>query len=134
MKIFTLKTRRNIQACVIAPFSVFPAVGTLLLGLYLYSLTLGEKVATTGLSVAYLLVFYGWLIAVFATLFYGLPVALVLQKLGKFRLIFLLPCSLVPSLIIFFTNINDAGLSLLYGYCSVWVAFSYWTLFNRPDT
>jgi hypothetical protein len=55
MNTFTLNTRRNIQACLIAPFSVFPAIFILCLALYIYSFIAGEKVTTTGLSVVFLL-------------------------------------------------------------------------------
>jgi hypothetical protein len=131
MNTFTLNTRRNIQACLIAPFSVFPAIFILCLALYIYSFIAGEKVTTTGLSVVFLFMFYGWLIALFATICFGVPIALALQKLGKFNLLFLLPCSLIPSLVIAFTNSSEVSLSLVYAYSSLCVAFSYWKLFNR---
>lgn len=131
MNTFSQKTRKNIQACCMAPFVIFPTLLVPFLILYGYSLATGYVVSTTGLGAWVLMAFVGWLLAAFLTLFYGLPIALLLQHFNKFKLRFLLPLSLVPTFIVFLASKSEHGVLFIYAYSSIIVAVTYWFIFAR---
>lgn len=131
MKTFSQKTRKNIQACCMAPFVIFPALLVLFLIGYGYSLATGYVVSTTGFEAGVLMAFIGWLLAGLLTLCYGLPIALLLQHFNKFKLRFLLPLSLVPTFIVFLASKSEHGVLFIYAYSSAIVALAYWFIFTR---
>ncbi|KPZ55398.1 hypothetical protein AN393_01820 [Pseudoalteromonas sp. P1-25] len=131
MNTFSQKTRKNIQACCMAPFVVFPALLVAFLILYSYSFATGYVVSTTGFEAWIIMTFVGWLLAAFLTLFYGLPIALLLQHFNKFKLRFLLPLSLVPTFIVLLTSKSELGVLFIYAYSSAIVAVAYWFIFTR---
>ncbi|MEH6393926.1 hypothetical protein [Pseudoalteromonas sp.] len=131
MKTFSETTRKNIIACIIAPFSVFPAIFALYLVLFLYAVVAKSSVSTTGFEVGFLVAFIGWVMALFLTLAYGLPTALILQRYQRFNLKMLVPFSLVPTYVISVATDAEFGVLLIYAYCSVIVAAAYWYMFNK---
>ncbi|MCC2608183.1 hypothetical protein [Planctobacterium marinum] len=134
MKTFSLTTRKNIRAVLIAPFSVFPAVFFLYLLLFFYALATNEVVSSTDLvDVGVIVAFVGWIFAVVLTFIYGLPIALLLQRINKFKLSLLLPVSLFPTLTILLVTKAEFGVLFLYAYCSVIVAITYWFMFNKQS-
>ncbi len=114
-----------------APFVIFPTLLVPFLILYGYSLATGYVVSTTGLGAWVLMAFVGWLLAAFLTLFYGLPIALLLQHFNKFKLRFLLPLSLVPTFIVFLASKSEHGVLFIYAYSSAIVSVAYWFIFTR---
>ncbi|MEL0633604.1 hypothetical protein V6237_12545 [Pseudoalteromonas carrageenovora] len=114
-----------------APFVVFPALLVAFLILYSYSLATGYVVSTTGFEAWIVMTFVGWLLAAFLTLFYGLPIALLLQHFNKFKLRFLLPLSLVPTFIVLLTSKSELGVLFIYAYSSAIVSVAYWFIFTR---
>ena len=131
MKTFSQKTRKNIQASCMAPLVVFPALLLPFLILYGYSLAAGYVVSTAGFEAWVLMAFFGWFLATFLTLFYGLPIALILQHFNQFKLRFLLPLRLVPTFITLFASKSEYGILTIYAYCSIIVAMAYWFIFVR---
>ena len=114
-----------------APFVVFPALLVAFLILYSYSLATGYVVSTTGFETWIIMAFVGWLLAAFLTLFYGLPIALLLQHFNKFKLRFLLPLSLVPTFIVLLASKSEHRVLFIYAYSSIIVAVAYWFIFTR---
>ncbi|MDO6567723.1 hypothetical protein Q4561_11695 [Alteromonas sp. 1_MG-2023] len=134
MKTFSLTTRKNIRALLVAPFAVFPAVCFLYLVLFFYALATNEVVSTTGLvDVGLIMAFLGWIFAVVLTFFYGLPMALLLQRINKFKLSMLLPVSMFPTLITLLVTKTEYGILFIYAYSSVIVAITYWFMFNKKS-
>lgn len=131
MKTFSEITRKNIVACIIAPFSVFPAILALYLILFFYAAFAKSSVSTTGFEVGFLVAFVGWVMALSLTLIYGLPTALILQRYKRFNLKMLVPFSLVPTCVISVATDAELGILLIYAYCSVIVAAAYWYMFNK---
>lgn len=131
MKTFSETTRKNIVACIIAPFSVFPAILALYLVLSLYAVFAKSSISTTGFEVGFLVAFVGWVVALSLTLIYGLPTALMLQRYKRFNLKILVPFSLVPTCVISVVTDAELGILLMYIYCSVIVAAAYWCTFKK---
>ena len=131
MNTFSKTTRKNISACVMAPFSVFPAILVLYLSLFVYAEIANSAVSTTGIEVGILMAFVGWIMALLLTVIYGLPVALILQKFNKFKLHNLVTLSLVPTFITSVATNAEYGVLFMYAYCSTIVAVTYWYIFNK---
>ena len=125
--------RKNIQACVLAPFVVFPALAVLFVIFFVNEWLTGEKVTSTGVWGILVFASVGWVIALVATTMYGLPIALLLQKLKIFNLKYLLPLSQIPTIGIMIITRSEYGLVLVYSYCSLCVAFTYLTLYSSNN-
>ena len=129
MKVFSLATRKNIAAVLIGPFSVLPIC--IVFG-SIFSLLFGgglDQFANE--APAYLLMgLVGIPVSYLVTLFYGLPVVLVLSKFNKLKLVYLVSLSVVPAGLFCILVVQQPYLFFVYGIISMLVASACWGVYK----
>jgi ABC-type sulfate transport system permease component len=117
----------HLQACLCAPFAVFPIV-------YLYFYLLSYWSESIILSEGGIAIFWtacvGYIVALVITLIYGLPVALVLQTKQRFTPKLLAILSLLPLMIVSVFYGESLDMFDLFIYCSFGVSFAYWCFYK----
>lgn len=131
MQTFSESTRKLVANVFIAPFAVFPAAVLPLMFLVLSSGSGPESDLSTVIQFGMLFTIIGWVVALFMTVCYGLPIALLLQRFGKFKLAYILPASVMPALALFGLKEPFFFNAVLYSYYSLCVALCYWYLYKN---
>jgi hypothetical protein len=128
--------KRNLASALIAPIALYPA--TFFAWFFLALLDLIDKKesvrsfggATDGLELLFAIPTIGLIFAFPLTIIFGIPIALILQKLNIFKLPIILSLSLVPVTLLAVFISSFHGMSIFY-YFSLAVAFSYWLVYER---
>lgn len=129
MKVFSLTTRKNIAAILIGPLSVLPicivfgSIFSLLFGggldQFANEAPLYLIMGLVGIPIAYMI-----------TLFYGLPVVLLLSKFNKLSLGYIVSLSVVPASLFCIFIVTQPYLFLVYGAISMLVATACWGIYK----
>jgi hypothetical protein len=116
----------HVQACLCAPFAVFPAV----IAYYYVSSVLVFQNAHQIDSVGWLVALFGYLIGLIITVAFGLPVVLTLIKKKKFSLTNVLLFSLIPPSLYGIIFYSTYQMLFIFIPCSLSVAFAYFHLYR----
>lgn len=130
MKVFSLATRKNVAAILIGPLSVFPIC--VVFG-SVFSLLFGGGIDefTNEASAFLLMGLVGIPISYLVTLFYGLPVVLLLSKLNRLSLLYIVTFSLIPAGLFCILIVQQPYLFWIYGAISMLVATACWGVYKH---
>ncbi|MBA6254420.1 MULTISPECIES: hypothetical protein [unclassified Colwellia] len=120
--------KRNVAATLVSPVSLIPVVslGGILIGL-------ASEIPNFGFEDVKLAVAFSLLTLAYAypvTIVFGAPVSVFLQKLGIFKLHFLIPISLIPTLFFHLKFGLDLKWFSIFTVCSISVSLTYWLVFR----
>ncbi|HEX7763787.1 MAG TPA: hypothetical protein VF433_09270 [Cellvibrio sp.] len=126
--------KKNIAAGIIGPLMLFPSLVMAGVFMAIYEAeSLSELYEAGNFSVLIdavitsgIFALYGLIFAYPLTIFFGLPVAALLRKIGMFNLPVLLLVSLIPANIIFGVFEPTLAGWLFYSYASLAVALGCW--------
>jgi hypothetical protein len=116
----------HVQACLCAPFAVFPAV----FSYYYVSSVLVFQNAHQIDSVGWLVALFGYLIGLIITIAYGLPVVLTLIKKKKLSLTNVFLFSLIPPSLYGLVFYSTYQMLFVFIPCSLSVACAYFFLYR----
>ena len=120
--------KRNIAATLASPISLIPVIG---LGGICLGLVSGiPDFALEDVKLAFAFSFLTLVYAYPVTIFFGAPVSVVLQKFGIFKVFYVLPVSLIPTLFFHLKYGLDLKWASIFTVCSISVSFSYWLIFK----
>ena len=124
MKTFSDSFRKNAFACIFGPLAVIPATIVYALAFKI----IAPQANSSNFELVPFVAFIALAVAYPATLFLGLPISLILQKMGKFNLVNLLIVSTIS--ISTYGVISGAHLTefVLAIYFSIFVVTGCWYL------
>lgn len=118
----TINLRANLLAACGAPCAIIPAALVLALAL--------SVISTSDLFVNlvswFFIALFGLFVSYPLTFFYGVPVFLLLEKVGLAKLPAVVAVGLAPGVFSLLTEPDKLGGGLMLGYFSLAVALAYW--------
>jgi hypothetical protein len=123
MNTFGEQFRKNLLACLMGPLAILPATVLYSLGYKLLEPAANEDQS----GIVPLFILFGLLIAYPMTILVGLPISLLLQKIRRFNLFYLLSasCFVVAGYTLFMSGSFSSFLFTLYYSTSVALACYY---------
>ncbi len=129
MNVFSELTRKMVLACALGPLAVIPAV---VLYELCFNFSSNRSYATIH-DMAILYLFIGIPIAYIAVIFVGVPITLILSRVGRLNLINLLTIAVLVSTLVMPTSNQPIYSWLFAAYCSVSVVLGCWFVQARVE-
>lgn len=127
MKRFSEETRQTLQAIAVCPLSIVPAMFVGVTFAFFLTLLHTHEIPTNALSeytAAFVMALVGLIYGYVFTIFYGVPVYLVLKKIKMLNIFSVSLLSLLPAMIVGVSQSNLMAF-LFMGYFSLWVSIVF---------
>jgi hypothetical protein len=127
MMTFSELFRKNLLACLLGPLAIVPASALYALGYKLLEPTANEDQS----GIVPMFILFGLLVAYPMTILVGLPISLLLQRICRFNLFYLLSASffVVAGYTLFVSGSFSGFLFILYYSTSVaWASYYFYRL------